>query len=30
MNEYKIDGFRFHDVPSIIYKNHGKNQANFR
>lgn len=24
MNEYKIDGFRFHDIPSIIYKNHGK------
>lgn len=25
LNEYKIDGFRFHDVPSIIYKNPGSN-----
>ncbi|KAL4487185.1 hypothetical protein ABPG72_017904 [Tetrahymena utriculariae] len=23
LNEYKIDGFRFVDVPSIIYKHHG-------
>ena len=23
LTEYKIDGFRFHDIPSIIYRNHG-------
>jgi len=26
MNEYKIDGFRFIDVPAILYKHHGNLQ----